>query len=237
MSVSISIFGDSISTYSDEIHQWNPPRYTVYYRENVRIEHGLLSVEDTWWNQVIQAMRGTLCVNDSFSGSRVTGRFPAVTSKERLAALKTKNSEPDVILIFIGYNDAGFGVQLRRETDSPNPLNRKWDPFVFEDAYRHMLRAIRGEYPGATIIYSTLMRARKTDDTLWEEGKTFAGTCIEDYSEIIREMSEEHCYLADLERTGIRFAIHDKTHHPTKEGHVDIARAWVQCLGGLGLLK
>ena len=48
----ISILGDSISTYEG----WNPPRFTVFYKDAIKRIHGLEQVEDTWWYRVIKEL-------------------------------------------------------------------------------------------------------------------------------------------------------------------------------------
>lgn len=67
----ISIVGDSISTYEG----FNPYGYPVYYKDDRAYDNEISSVDDTWWKQVIDAVDGELCVNNSFSGSLVAGAF------------------------------------------------------------------------------------------------------------------------------------------------------------------
>lgn len=70
----VSIIGDSISTYTG----YNPAGYAVFYtEENIR-NNNLQSVYDTWWAKVNQFLQAFLCVNASYSGSKVSGNiFPA----------------------------------------------------------------------------------------------------------------------------------------------------------------
>lgn len=51
----ISILGDSISTYAG----YNPPCYPVYYKDDKAYENDIVSVNDTWWKQVIDAVGGS----------------------------------------------------------------------------------------------------------------------------------------------------------------------------------
>ncbi len=71
MSYKISILGDSISTYVG----YNPYGYHVYYRDDRLYDNDITSVNDTWWKQVIDAIGGELCINNSYSGSCVAGTF------------------------------------------------------------------------------------------------------------------------------------------------------------------
>lgn len=80
----VSILGDSISTYNG----FNPHGYAVFYDEEMQKRNGLNSVYDTWWAKVNQELRAYLCVNNSYSGSRVSGMdFPAGCCLERIMHL------------------------------------------------------------------------------------------------------------------------------------------------------
>ena len=77
----VSIMGDSISTYMG----FNPKGYAVYYDENYQTQTHLTDVSLTWWHRVITNLGGTLCVNNSYSGSMVSGgKFPSGSSAERI---------------------------------------------------------------------------------------------------------------------------------------------------------
>ena len=105
----ISIMGDSISTFES----FNPDGYCVFYDAQMQYVNGLTSVNDTWWAQVIQALHGELCVNNSYSGSKVSGEsFPSACSAERCGSLHTPQVSPDIILIYMGFNDFGNGVPI-----------------------------------------------------------------------------------------------------------------------------
>lgn len=70
----VSILGDSVSTYTG----WNPEGYAVFYENGVPARNGMNSYRDTWWARVLSEMGAELCVNDSYSGSKVSGKdFPA----------------------------------------------------------------------------------------------------------------------------------------------------------------
>lgn len=108
----VSVLGDSISTYEG----YNPRGYAVYYDREKQYKNGMNSVYDTWWAKVNQRLRAYLCVNNSYSGSRVTGTgFPAACCEDRLAYLRTDTYSPDIILIYMGFNDFGNGVKIKRK--------------------------------------------------------------------------------------------------------------------------
>ena len=65
--VSVSILGDSISTFEG----WQPPSYACFYTAPNQQRNQLESVKDMWWARVMDALGGNLCANSSYSGSRV----------------------------------------------------------------------------------------------------------------------------------------------------------------------
>ena len=70
-----------------------------FYDIEMQRKYGLNIVYDTWWAKVNQALHAYLCVNNSYSGSKVTGKdFPSAVSEERVANLHNGEHYPDVIL-------------------------------------------------------------------------------------------------------------------------------------------
>lgn len=218
----VSILGDSISTYEG----YNPTGYAVFYDKERQRRNGLTNVFDTWWAKVNQTLHAYLCVNNSFSGSRVTGEgFPAAISPERVNNLRTNKYEPDIILVYIGFNDFGNGIKTTQKS-----LFKRFHPLFFEDAYNKMLADIKGIYPTAKVVCGTLLRTRIAGDEYWIFPELYNGTYFEDFNAVIRKVSKKnHCYLADLSSLGIRYETLDGT-HPTKAGHQEIANAWLHFL-------
>lgn len=222
--IRVSILGDSISTFKG----YNPPGYFVYYDEITQEQNKLRNVYGTWWAKVNQFLRAHLCVNDSYSGSMVTGnRFPAVVSDRRLNYLGTSDCDPDIILIYIGFNDFGEGVRINSEhPDAPVKNN----PMIFEDAYDMMLKALVKNYPNAKIICGTLMRTKVKRHPEWIFPENFAGNRFEDYNRMIRKVTRDNnCLLADVAAKGDRYETLDGS-HPTAKGHQTIADAWIECI-------
>ena len=219
----VSVLGDSISTFEG----CNPEDYAVYYDKPMQDLNGLRSVEDTWWARVIRSMHARLCVNNSYSGSKVTGEaFPAGTSEERLGNLGTKENDPDLILIYMGLNDFAGGIDLISSLDS----------FGFEDSYDIMLKTLKRNYPSAAIVCGTLMPGSVKGRSGLDFSDNAAGIGLEEYNETIRLMAQENdCYLADLARGTEKCETLDGF-HPTVRGHGAIAVRWIDCLGSLGLL-
>lgn len=219
-----SIIGDSISTYEG----YNPPNYAVFYDITQQALNGLTSVYDTWWAKVNQAIHAYLCVNNSYSGSRVTGNsFPAGSSIERISGLRTAENSPDIILVYIGFNDFGNGVEIRRKK---TVLPRRRDCSFFEEAYDYMIEQIKKQYPGAKVICGTLLRSRLKSDESWEFPERYAGVEFEEYNNAIRKTArKKKVFLADVGSYESRYETLDGS-HPTVEGHKTIAAAWIKCL-------
>ena len=220
----VSILGDSISTFSG----YNPKGYAVYYDEEVQKINGLRSVYDTWWAKVNQSLCAYLCVNNSYSGSEVSGHgFPAGNCRERIMFLQDSECTPDLILIYLGLNDFGYGVPIHC---APLSNDSKTNLLYFEDAYHQMLTGLRYFYPKTKIICATLMKTIIKQDNKWSFPNSLGGICIDDYNDAIRRSASNcHISLADLAILDRRYETLDGT-HPTAKGHQTIADEWVACL-------
>lgn len=227
----VSIVGDSISTYEG----YNPQGYSVFYDREMQRENGLKSVYDTWWAKVNQALHAYLCVNNSYSGSKVSGEnFPAAVSEQRMNMLKTKEYSPDYILIYIGFNDFGSGVPI-----SANQIKQglNLDSVFFEEAYDIMLQKIISRNPQAKVICGTIMRTKIRGIDSWNFPECYAGIGLEEYNDAIRRVvKKNNCIIADISRLDMRYETLDGS-HPTVNGHVTIANAWIKCLCDLKILS
>lgn len=230
----VSVFGDSISTYGG----FNPKGYAVYYDEEMQKRNGLTSVYDTWWAKVNQAMGAFLCVNNSYSGSMVSGtEFPSGCCQERIMNLRTPEHMPDMILIYLGLNDFGYGRPI-----SCSPMNNEGltNLQCFEDAYHQMLMGLRYFYPNARIICATLMRTTLQGNSWWTFPERLGGISLDDYNDAIRRAADNcRIDLADLAKRHNRFSGLSKCDrryetldgiHPTAQGHQAIADEWISCL-------
>lgn len=217
----ISIVGNSISTYAG----CNPPDCSVFYDEAKQQANGLTSVHDTWWHKVIDHLGGQLCVNESYSGSKVSGQgFPSASCEKRLSRLHTAEATPALILIYIGFNDFCAGVKIH-PNDRPKQI-----PDCFEDSYTAMLETITQFYPTATVICGTLLKTCAKGHDTWNFPEAYAGIHLDRYNDAIRRLThEKNVLLADLAATHIRYETLDGA-HPTVNGHQIIADAWISCL-------
>lgn len=207
----VSVLGDSISTYEGYI----PANYKLYYDEDRQKINGLISVYDTWWAKVNQYLKAYLCVNNSFSGSKVSGEFPSASSVKRASALHKMEHYPDVILVYMGTNDFGFGVPLE----------------TFAKDYRKMMERLRKNYPTARILCATIARSYMKGNPDWKFHEMYGGTALEEYNQVIREAVNERddIVLMNLPEEGMRYETLDGT-HPTRRGHEELAQMWIGCL-------
>ncbi len=131
----ISVLGDSITTYLGYI----PSGFAYFYPYPTA---DLADVNQTWWMQFINAYGMKLLVNNAWSGSAVAGSASsAAHTMARLQHLYIGEIKPDVILIFMGANDA------------PSPyitVNQ------FDTAYAEMIQNIKTSSPNSEIILCTL---------------------------------------------------------------------------------
>lgn len=216
----ISIVGDSISTFENA----NPPGYAVYYDPLNQVRLGINNQDDTWWGRVIKESGVHLCINNSYSGSRVTRDFfPNSCSVERTASLHDDNIKPDLILIYMGCNDFYYCELVNHRPDSYDKTK------FFHYCYQLMLKRIKANYPDAKIVCGTLMKSFEVGSD-WKFSENRDGTNIEEYNDAIRKaVKEEGVYLADLASFSATYETKDRA-HPTFSGHALMAELWMKCL-------
>lgn len=193
-----SIMGDSISTLAGFI----PCGWRCHYEGEISVP-GIHRATDTWWGQVIEHFGGHLVANSSFSGSCVEGfGFPAGCSDKRAEALVGATGElPEVVLVFMGINDYGWGgarnqvmgMSISRSADPCDLGGLEPPQFTVDDgavqrftaAYGAMLDNIHRVAPQARIWCITLSSAftaceeNAGKETLRGEG-VHANACGED---------------------------------------------------------
>ena len=202
----ISILGDSISTFKG-ITTDDP---NTFYGRIMMEKGGFRGVEDTWWMRVIHGLGGVFERDNAFAGSCVAdgyGLGRGMSSDERTGAL----GEPDVILIFGGANDVGFGVTAEG----------------FRTAYARMLARLREKYPAAQIVCGTLINGRKVlDDEPYFMGEK-PGKPLEPFSSIIRECAAQAgARVVDMAESGLVYDTIDGC-HPTAGGMAQLAELWL----------
>ena len=135
---SISILGDSLSTFQGYIPEGN----AVYYPNT---NNDVTAVEQTWWMQLINSSNAVLDTNNSWSGAKVSGNLnSAYTNRIGLVG------NPDFLIIHGGTNDRWQNVpvgSLHFEAENSD-LNIE----EFADSYDLLVRKAIGLYPNANII-------------------------------------------------------------------------------------
>ena len=201
-----SILGDSISTFKG-ITVDDP---NTFYGRVMCEKGGFRDVNDTWWMRVINALGGVFERDNAFAGSCVAdgyGLGRGMCSEERTGAL----GRPDVILIFGGANDVGFGVSEAE----------------FRAAYALMLSRLKEKYPAADIFCGTLINGRKVlaDEPYFMGEKP--GKPLEPFSSIIRECAAAAgARVVDMAASGLVYDTIDGC-HPTAGGMAQLADLWL----------
>lgn len=130
---SISILGDSISTYRGVSNDINANKSTstnpYFYMEP-------FPIEATYWMRLIESLDMKLCVNNSWSGGNLSDKNDANSGVNRAKNLHCDSGEkPSLIIVFMGLNDLGRGV----------------DAFMFASDYERTLDIIKSTYPDASV--------------------------------------------------------------------------------------
>ncbi len=192
-SLSMSVMGDSISTYIKYI----PPENEEYYDGNTA---GVFSAADMWWTLVSEEAGYRISTVEAWSGTRVTtlaGEDEAMCM-DRTGRLSGA-SEPDIILIFAGMNDFLQGSPLgtwNRKTDIPVSGR------TFREAYALMLYKIRRNYPMARIYCCTLTPCER--DLKIGNLEKLHKQYLHEFNSAIRETAQMFdCRIIDLNACGI----------------------------------
>lgn len=135
----ISILGDSLSTFEGYI-----PSQNISYYPNVN--NDVNSVKQTWWDILLNTINATLEINNSFSGSKVSG-----TDASSFITRHTELGNPEYIIIHGGTNDASWANVPAGELHFDSPLN-DLNINEFSDAYDFLIRSILDKYKYTNII-------------------------------------------------------------------------------------
>lgn len=173
----LSVLGDSISTFAGYIPSGNKVWYTGG-------NSGVASVDDTWWMKLINALGMSLLVNNSWSGSRVTTTRGAGEAgcNTRCEAL---GSNPDVIIVYMGINDFNNGVALGTYDGTgafPTATT------TFREAYAIMLNKILTKYKNAEVWVCTLPSCEWTGENTFPEVNG-NGVPLDEWNEAIRDLA------------------------------------------------
>lgn len=155
----ISIQGDSITTFAGTITDGNAAYYSINHKY-------VNTIDATWWGLLVNECRMRLIRNDAWSGSRISGSGAnAMNNTARCAALKNIDSKvdtyqfgaPEIIVIMAGTNDVSGNVALGEigSTDVTNYIG----------AFTMMLRNIKTQCRNSKIVVFQLYRGNNYDYT------------------------------------------------------------------------
>lgn len=174
----LSILGDSISTFAGYIPSGNANFYTGS-------NCGVSSVNDTWWMKVLTALGMELKLNNSWSESRVT-----TTNGDESAGCMTRcqnlGNAPDVIIVYMGINDFNNEVALGEYDGNGNFPTATT---TFREAYAIMLNKIMTAYPTSEIWCATLPSCERNGDIGAPE-KNGNNVLLDDFNKAIRNLSQ-----------------------------------------------
>lgn len=226
--ITISIMGDSISTYQEYI----PAGYYDFFPDNGAVK----DVNETWWKPVIDNLGLKLYTNASSSGATCIGDSASQDNPQygcddfRISALAGPDGKsPDIIIVYMGTNDLLESVPL----GDNNGLREVPEGIVsnFSDAYTLILDKLRKTYPDSHIYCCTIAQIGTWGtDTVFVEFVNGVGEGLRasDYNACIRQIAENKAVsVIDLYNCGITLDnLQDTTAdgiHPTPLGMSYIA--------------
>lgn len=226
--MTLSILGDSISTYAGYSDNGLANKTIEGYRRFFPRWGNSVELEDTWWYQTGETLGLRLLVNNSFSGSCILNSAYGAEGayRERCVQLHSNEGEdPDIIAVYLGTNDYYMYGETLGTFDSLD-----FDALIREDgygqpettleAYAIALHKMKARYPDAQIYCFTLLPLM--DSPIQPEG----------FNRDILLLAEYFgCVGVDLYRCGIVPYVHmGDALHPEKAGMDAITAAFVSAI-------
>lgn len=152
----ISIQGDSISTFAGTITDGNATYYSASHKF-------VNSIDATWWGLLINECRMRLIRNDAWSGSRISGTGDnAMCSVARCSNIKHIDSTvdtyqygaPEIIVVMAGTNDVSGNVEMGTANGAVT---------TYMGAFKTMLANLKSQYRNAKIVVFQLYRGNVLD--------------------------------------------------------------------------
>lgn len=152
----ISIQGDSISTFAGTITDGNATYYSTSHKF-------VNSIDATWWGLLINECRMRLIRNDAWSGSRISGTGDnAMCSVARCSNIKHINSTvdtyqygaPEIIVVMAGTNDVSGNVEMGTANGAVT---------TYMGAFKTMLANLKSQCRNAKIVVFQLYRGNVLD--------------------------------------------------------------------------
>ena len=204
----VSILGDSISTYSGWVPSGNAAHYPT---------QDVTDVTKTWWHQLLTKLGAKLCVNESWSGRKVSDTSATASATcnahnklhrekgqsyinlDGTKETATERQDPDIILIMLGIND------FNGDVPTGEPLltwNRTYYEDDFAKSYEAMLMNVTGyNYKNAKIYCLNIAFAANKYGFLRNNG---GGSKLLEYRKKIEELATSfECQTIHLNRLGV----------------------------------
>lgn len=152
----ISIQGDSISTFAGTITNGNATYYSASHKF-------VNSIDATWWGLLINECRMRLIRNDAWSGSRISGTGDnAMCSVARCSNIKHTDSTvdtyqygaPEIIVVMAGTNDVSGNVEMGTANGAVT---------TYMGAFKTMLANLKSQCRNAKIVVFQLYRGNVLD--------------------------------------------------------------------------
>ncbi len=219
----LSVFGASMCTYdgysNNTAHNATIGKNKQYYgtplSENVKCRD--LSVSETFWGILLEKYGMELCVNNSWSGSKILDDNPEAAGWNTRPTELHRNdgTEPDLIVSFMGNNDFSKERPAGEVTDDLFERVKVPDfvPATFAEGYAVMLRKVTGRYPRAKMfVFNMAWRTAEKSELLIK------------YNEIIEKVTAHYgvyiVRLTESRMSGLDYAKYtcDGKLHPNAEG-------------------
>lgn len=148
--MSVSILGDSYSTYEDFVTPSTNELW--YYAKNGEGKTDVKEVTQTWWHQVIKENGWRLCQNNSYSGATIsyTGYDGNDYSARSFNTRMDNLGQPDIIFVFGATNDSWAGSPVG---DYKYENITYGDMYQFRPALARMLQWMTDRYVNTEIYF------------------------------------------------------------------------------------
>lgn len=152
----ISIQGDSISTFAGTVTDGNATYYSASHKF-------VNSIDATWWGLLINECRMRLIRNDAWSGSRISGTGDnAMCSVARCSNIRHIDSTvdtyqygaPEIIVVMAGTNDVSGNVEMGTADGAVT---------TYMGAFKTMLANLKLQCRNAKIVVFQLYRGNVLD--------------------------------------------------------------------------
>ena len=219
----LSVFGASMCTYDGYSNnvEHNPTigENKQYYgradSENVKCRD--LAVNETFWGILLQKYGMELCVNNSWSGSKILDdNLAAAGWNTRPRELhRPDGSEPDIILSFMGNNDFTKERPAGEVTDDlfDRVAAEDFVPENFAEGYAVMLHKVTTRYPDAKLfLFNMAWRTEEKGELLIKYNEIIE-KCAEHYGAFVVRLTESRMSRLDYAKYTC-----DGKLHPNAEG-------------------